>query len=50
MEHFQRIEQCGSRVAVTSLGVIHDYGPNTTSGFNTNDSEGSVLFMIAEGE
>ena len=50
MEHFQRIEQCGNRVVVTSLGVIHDYGPHATSGFNTNDSEGLELFILAEDE
>lgn len=43
--HVERIEQCGSRVVVTTSGVIHDYGPNSTAGLNTNDTEGSVLFI-----
>lgn len=42
--HVERVEQCGSRVVVTSAGIIHDYGPNSTAGLNTNDTEGSVLF------
>ncbi len=49
-EHFERIEQCGSRVVVTSSGVIHDYGPNSTSVVNTNDTEGSVPFGLAGDE
>lgn len=44
--HVERIEQCGSRVVVTTSGLIHDYGPNSTSGLNTNDTEGSVLFTV----
>ena len=48
--HVERIEQCGSRVVVTSSGVIHDYGPNSTLGLNTNDTEGSVAFTIGERE
>ena len=44
--HVERIEQCGSRVVVTSAGVIHDYGPNATGGLNTDDTEGSVLFTF----
>ena len=44
--HVERIEQCGSRVVVTTSGLIHDYGPNSTSGLNTNDTEGSVLFTL----
>lgn len=44
--HVERIEQCGRRVVVTSSGIIHDYGPNSTLGENTNDTEGSVAFTI----
>ncbi|MDE0190369.1 MAG: hypothetical protein OXQ90_03340 [Gammaproteobacteria bacterium] len=44
--HVERIEQCGRRVVVTSSGIIHDYGPNSTLGENTNDTEGSVIFRI----
>jgi len=42
--HVERVEQCGSRVVVTAAGIIHDYGPNSTAGLNTDDTEGSVLF------
>ena len=45
--HVERVEQCGRRVVVTSSGIIHDYGPNSTLGENTNDTEGSVAFRIA---
>ncbi len=48
--HVERVEQCGSRVVVTTSGIIHDYGPNSTAGLNTNDTEGSVLFTIDERE
>ena len=44
--HVERIEQCGSRVVVTTSGLIHDYGPNSTGGLNTNDTEGSILFTL----
>ena len=44
--HVERIEQCGLRVVVTSSGIIHDYGPNSTLGENTNDTEGAVVFRI----
>lgn len=44
--HVERIEQCGSRVVVTSSGIIHDSGPNSTGGLTTNDTEGRVLFRI----
>ena len=44
--HVERIEQCGSRVVVTAAGVIHDYGPNSTAGLNTNDTEGRVVFTL----
>jgi hypothetical protein len=43
--HVERIEQCGSRVVVTSSDLIHDSGPNSTLGETTNDTEG-VLFRI----
>ena len=46
--HVERVEQCGSRVVVTAAGIIHDYGPNSTAGHNTNDTEGSVLFSIGD--
>ena len=42
--HVERVEQCGDRVVVTAAGIIHDYGPNSTGGLNTNDTEGRVLF------
>lgn len=44
--HVERVEQCGARVVVTSSGIIHDSGPNSTGGFNSNDTEGAVLFSI----
>ena len=44
--HVERVEQCGSRVVVTAAGLIHDYGPNSTGGLNTNDTEGSILFTV----
>ncbi len=46
--HVERIEQCGRRVVVTSSGVIHDSGPNSTGGETTNDTEGRVLFRIGD--
>jgi len=46
--HVERVEQCGSRVVVTSSGIIHDSGPNSTAGLTTNDTEGSILFTIAD--
>ncbi len=48
--HVERIEQCGSRVVVTTSGIIHDSGPNSTGGITTNDTEGRVLFTIGERE
>jgi hypothetical protein len=48
--HVERIEQCGMRVVVTSSGLIHDSGPNSTAGNTTNDTEGSVLFTIHDKE
>jgi hypothetical protein len=44
--HVERLEQCGRRTVVTSSGLIHDSGPNSTLGENTNDTVGSVLFTI----
>ena len=46
--HVERVEQCGCRTVVTAAGIIHDYGPNSTAGLNTNDTEGSVLFTIGD--
>lgn len=46
--HVERVEQCGSRVVITSSGIIHDGGPNANAGnhgLNSNDTEGSVLFI-----
>jgi hypothetical protein len=48
--HVERVEQCGSRVVVTAAGIIHDYGPNSTAGLNTDDTEGSVLFTVGSRE
>ena len=48
--HLERVEQCGSRTVVTASGIIHDYGPNSTAGMNTDDTEGSVLFTAGEKE
>lgn len=35
---------------VTTRGIIHDYGPNSTLGENTDDTEGSVAFRIGDRE
>ena len=48
--HVERVEQCGERTVVTTAGIIHDYGPNSSAGLNTDDTEGSVLFTIGERE
>lgn len=48
--HVERVEQCGNRTVVTVAGLIHDYGPNSTAGLNTDDTEGSVLFTIGDRE
>ena len=48
--HVERVEQCGTRTVVTASGIIHDSGPNSTGGFNSNDTEGSVLFPIGDQE
>ena len=46
--HVERIEQCGYRTVITAAGIIHDYGPNSTAGLNTNDTEGGVTFTIGD--
>ncbi len=46
--HLERIEQCGARTVVTASGIIHDSGPNSTAGYNTDDTEGHVLFTIGD--
>ena len=33
---------------VTTSGIIHDSGPNSTGGLTTNDTEGRVVFRIGE--
>lgn len=48
--HVERVEQCGARTVVTASGIIHDSGPNSTGGFTSNDTEGSVLFTIGDKE
>ena len=48
--HVERVEQCGNRTVITASGIIHDYGPNSTAGLNTNDTEGAVLFSIGDKE
>ena len=48
--HVERIEQCGSRTVITTAGIIHDYGPNSTLGLNTNDVEGTSLSFTLFGE
>ncbi len=48
--HVERVEQCGLRTVVTSSGIIHDAGPNSTGGETTNDTEGGVLFSIGDRE
>ncbi len=48
--HVERVEQCGRRTVITSSGIIHDGGPNSTGGETSNDTEGSVFFMIGEKE
>jgi len=48
--HVERIEQCGRRTVVTSSGIVHDFGPNSTLGENTNDISPLVLFTIGDRE
>jgi len=48
--HVERVEQCGRRTVITSSGIIHDAGPNSTIGDTSNDTEGTVLFTIGDRE
>lgn len=48
--HMERVEQCGRRTVVTSSGIIHDGGPNSTLGETSNDTQGAVLFTLGERE
>jgi hypothetical protein len=48
--HVERVEQCGRRTVITTSGLIHDSGPNSTLGETTNDTEGSVLLIIGDRE
>lgn len=48
--HVERVEQCGRRTVVTSSGIIHDAGPNSTGGETSNDTEGAVFFTIGDRE
>ena len=47
--HVERVEQCGHRTVITSSGIIHDAGPNSTLGENSNDTQGAVLFTAKAG-
>ena len=38
------------RTVATTAGLIHDSGPNSTAGTTTNDTEGSVLFLVGDRE
>ena len=49
-EHVERVEQCGSRTVITAAGIIHDSGPNSTLGENTDDTEGAVVFVLGDRE
>jgi hypothetical protein len=48
--HVERLEQCGRRTVITSSGIIHDAGPNSTLGENSNDTAGAVLFTVGDRE
>ncbi|MBT4522721.1 MAG: hypothetical protein HOC23_22205 [Halieaceae bacterium] len=48
--HVERLEQCGRRTVVTSSGLIHDGGPNSTLGETSNDTEGAVVFTLGDKE
>lgn len=48
--HVERVEQCGDRTVITSSGIIHDYGANSTGGLTTNDTEGVVMFSLGAKE
>ncbi len=41
--HVERIEACGTRVVITTAGIIHDSGPNAMAGAPTNDTEGPLF-------
>ena len=43
--HIERVEQCGERTVITTAGIIHDLGPNSTGGITSNDTEGAVSFI-----
>ena len=45
-----RVEQCGARTVITTAGIIHDLGPNSTGGETSNDTEGSVNFIAGDKE
>jgi len=44
--HIERVEQCGARTVITTSGIIHDLGTNSTGGVGSNDTEGSVSFIM----
>jgi len=46
--HIERVEQCGERTVITTSGIIHDLGPNSTGGITSNDTEGSVSFIMKD--
>ena len=46
--YVERVEQCGRRMVVTAEGIIHDYGPNSTAGELTNDTDGFTYFTIGD--
>lgn len=48
--HIERVEQCGTRTVITTAGIIHDLGPNSTGGETSNDTEGSVNFIAGDKE
>ena len=48
--HVERVEQCGERTVITTSGIIHDLGPNSTGGITSNDTEGSVNFIAGDKE
>ena len=48
--HVERVEQCGARTVITTAGIIHDLGPNSTGGETSNDTEGSVSFVAGNKE
>jgi hypothetical protein len=44
--HVERVEQCGRRTVVTSSGIIHDAGPNSTLGELDGDQ---LIWEYADG-